>query len=520
MSVQPISPMYAPTTTILGEPGDVLIINGVIYDIATLSIKSFNPLTNRTSEGVRSSGVILIPSEKGQVGRTVNDFGVSTMLTAPNLFVYPELKAGVRLGTDQYFCHGQYDGRNDIMSTSGYAVRSLTSDNGNYYYQSTAINTSGNKFLSIINYTYYNRINAFRLFDFDTVSKSLTTVHDWKYIQDNSIATCQYIGCNPSKSKFFFTTQYLNGGIRITVYDTSNQSITHLASRNTLYNVAHTCIPSRVIPEDVNSPVKRFYFVRPISANNVEIILTTVDTNSNSVTYRVCNVDTTGMNFSFTGRQAMEVYFVPILHEFNSQLYLSFYKTQDNSQLITFRINKDSNGVYDYTSLTFVSQKDLYATAYGYIALEPSLNTIMIPTSSGLLSFVFNGEKWIANTALSVTVNSWLYDSVGRLWIYGTDGMIYLLLPSIPVNITYKYERDIYNFTGSPINTYVDISAYNYLGQRIAISGNLKIVSGNATFRDNTISTFITTSSTADTRVPIIIKNPGVVRLVFDIVSR
>lgn len=104
-------------------------------------------------------------------------------------------------------------------------------------------------------------------------------------------------------------------------------------------------------------------------------------------------------------------------------------------------------------------------------------------------------------------------DELDRIWTYDSGGKVYLMTPYVPTSVTVLYELDDYNYTGSNINSYVNVSAYDAFSARISSNIQLTIEGPNCTFADGTQLKVITTSGSGETQVPIIISNAGYFRV-------
>jgi len=68
-------------------------------------------------------------------------------------------------------------------------------------------------------------------------------------------------------------------------------------------------------------------------------------------------------------------------------------------------------------------------------------------------------------------------------------------------------------YSGSTINTNLVVNAYNAAGTRIVNNVTIQIDSTVCTFDDDTLTKTVTTSSSADTNVPIKVKGAGYIRI-------
>ena len=107
-----------------------------------------------------------------------------------------------------------------------------------------------------------------------------------------------------------------------------------------------------------------------------------------------------------------------------------------------------------------------------------------------------------------------MYDSQGRIFIYDhNNDSVDIFSSDIPTTIHVTPEHDTYNYTGSNIDSHLTVTAYNHLGDRVALDVELKLIGTNVTFNDGTTITTVTTSDSADVEVPIIIKGASFIRV-------
>lgn len=122
---------------------------------------------------------------------------------------------------------------------------------------------------------------------------------------------------------------------------------------------------------------------------------------------------------------------------------------------------------------------------------------------------------WVETGVIPGTFTSIGRDSLDRVWATQTNGHeryvdIKILTPTIPLKITVIPASATYNYTGTNINSSVDVSAYDINGSRMAISVKLTIDGSSMTFDDSTTVKTVTTSSSAELSVPVIITSAGI----------
>lgn len=521
MAVQPVGYVRSNLLGSFIELQNSIIINGITYDLRTLAIKEFMPIKALGNFGWSdvNNYSIISPAPKAQFAQYAWWVGrrFSALMVQPNLFTYEE----VGMGLD--FPKTLIRANNNSGSLSYYILPNetynvLEFDSTNISERSSFVKINDTNYLWNMLHSYYSRTYSSRVYRIDTNTGNVLLIHDWKYFEDNC-RNGQYIGKSSDGTKFFFTTQKQNGHMRVSYYNYSNQTFTHLTENVASYtsaSVGYFSLPSRVIPETANTSVKKFYYIRPVAANDFQIVLVSVDVDNATVTYTNCTVNKGSIDFYVNNWNDSNGHaFIPILHKYNDDYYLSFWQS-DDTRIWTFKVNKDANGNYQFDNLSFFSQTQK-VRMYSYIALDNTFNRL-IDATPGLMTLTFTDQGWVINYNGIYNPDFVYYDTLGRLWIRNnTDNSMYLLIPSLPTNVVYTFEKDSYQYTGSNIDTFVRIAAYNYQGQRIATSGTLKIVSGNATFTDGTIQKQITTSTTSDTLVNFTITGPGLIKLVYDI---
>ena len=108
-------------------------------------------------------------------------------------------------------------------------------------------------------------------------------------------------------------------------------------------------------------------------------------------------------------------------------------------------------------------------------------------------------------------------DSEGRIYFvdypstYNLEIHMYTL--NLPSTIFIETEKDSYEFNGSPITSFVNVSAYNYMGERIEMEVDLQIVGSGVEFDGSLSKTTITTLTGDHKPVPITITSGAVVQI-------
>jgi len=167
-------------------------------------------------------------------------------------------------------------------------------------------------------------------------------------------------------------------------------------------------------------------------------------------------------------------------------------------------------------TLTYHSKITLSDVPRNFVWLNDSrtLLGLFYKSSFQVLSFS-NATGWAVTTTVTEEVLAAGRDSSDRIW-YCTQGGystnyadLNMLSPSLPVTVTISPENSSNQYTGSNISTYVDVSAYNTAGTRIATSVKLVIDSANYTFTDGTTTKTVTTLTSGELQVGTIITGAG-----------
>jgi len=127
-----------------------------------------------------------------------------------------------------------------------------------------------------------------------------------------------------------------------------------------------------------------------------------------------------------------------------------------------------------------------------------------------------NSTGWQETVSINTVVTACGRDGDGRIWYVQTSTAqantapeLHILTPSLPVSITINPEFASYDYAGTPINSYINVSAYNASGNRIAADVKLVINGGSMTFSDTTTVKTVTTLTNAEKQQNIIITGAG-----------
>lgn len=195
--------------------------------------------------------------------------------------------------------------------------------------------------------------------------------------------------------------------------------------------------------------------------------------------------------------------------------------TQSPQKIITYGINASNP-----KTLTYHSTLDAGATILNVVWLNDSRTMMgLLHTNSAKIYSWNNTGGW----GLTTTIGDFCYgmgrDSLDRIWYvtkssrfgaYNTD--LHVLSPTLPVTITVNPELAQYNYGGSTITSYLNISALNASGNRIASTVKVAIEGASMTFSDDTVVKEITTSSSGETQQNIKVTGAGFVNITASVV--
>ena len=195
--------------------------------------------------------------------------------------------------------------------------------------------------------------------------------------------------------------------------------------------------------------------------------------------------------------------------------------TESPQKIITYGINSANP-----KTLTYHSTLDVGETILACVWLNDSrtMMGLLLAGSAKIYSWS-NSGGW----GLTTTIGDFCYgmgrDSLDRIW-YGTKSSKYtashidlhVLSPTLPVTITVTPELTQYNYAGSTINSYLNISALNASGNRIAATVKVAIEGASMKFSDDTVVKEITTSSSGETQQNIKVTGAGFVNITASVV--
>ena len=190
-------------------------------------------------------------------------------------------------------------------------------------------------------------------------------------------------------------------------------------------------------------------------------------------------------------------------------------------KVITYGINSANPKTFTYHSTLDVGETILNCV---WLNDSRTMMGLLLVNSAKIYSWN-NTSGW----GLTSTIGDFCYgmgrDSMDRIWYvtkssrfgsYNTD--LHVLSPTLPVTITVTPEVAQYNYAGSTINSYLNISALNASGNRIAATVKVTIEGASMKFSDDTVVKEITTSSSGETQQNIKVTGAGFVNITASVV--
>lgn len=168
-----------------------------------------------------------------------------------------------------------------------------------------------------------------------------------------------------------------------------------------------------------------------------------------------------------------------------------------------------SVGASDPKALTYHSKVLMPSTPRSMIWLNDShtLMGVWFMNSFGIYSWN-DTTGWNQTTLLPHKVQNIGRDSLDRIWYirpsskYGAGlPELHLLTPTLPVTISVAPENASYTYSGTTITSYINVSAINASGARIASSVKLVIEGSSMTFSDDSTSKTVTTLTSGELQV-------------------
>ena len=176
----------------------------------------------------------------------------------------------------------------------------------------------------------------------------------------------------------------------------------------------------------------------------------------------------------------------------------------------------------DATALTYHSETTVPQTIRNAVFLNDAKTLLGIICFDTFYTYAWNNTNgWVKTGTIPGSFTSIGRDSTDRIWgtehNNGQHANIHVITPNTPISITVTPASATYNYTGSTITSTVDVSAFDINGVRIATDVTLTIDGSTMTFGDDTTSTTVTTSTSAETSQAIKITGAGLSDIVANV---
>ncbi len=213
---------------------------------------------------------------------------------------------------------------------------------------------------------------------------------------------------------------------------------------------------------------------------------------------------------------------------------LASFFTSDGKLLITADRSYNANSaVFDIPPFAFILSIDstdptnlTIENTYSFTDIATDLPRYTFLSPDGVdLYFIFNGGLYkykynsIDSSLTYVTnigipdVNTYVIDTLNRLWVITNSNDIYLSAPDAPTTIDVRFANNLYTYSGEPIDTVVYVNVFDADGNRLAKNVKLNVISGNGVFLDsngNEVTEItVQTKTDTDTALDFRIKGPG-----------
>lgn len=124
-------------------------------------------------------------------------------------------------------------------------------------------------------------------------------------------------------------------------------------------------------------------------------------------------------------------------------------------------------------------------------------------------------EAFVSKAILSVMIVSAMVDGLDRLWYYDINGDLHMQGPSIGNSVRIAFEDDNLEYNGTQLNSNLQVSCFNYNGDRVANNVTIQLEGGTAVFSSNQSNTItVMTSPAGDLNVPFTVNGNGYIRVI------
>ena len=214
-------------------------------------------------------------------------------------------------------------------------------------------------------------------------------------------------------------------------------------------------------------------------------------------------------------------------HDHNSVKYITVFPLEGVYQgndtgtggrtMVTYSISSS-----DPKALTFHSAETADVTIKNVVFLNDNKTLLGVFHHGKFCVYSFNATNGWEKTATIphslVTVGRDASDRIyGVADEGGTYATLHLITATVPVTVTITPASTTYDYSGSNINSTVAVSAYGIGGTRIATTVNLTISGDTMEFSGSAKTTSVTTSTTQDTNVNIVVTGAGISEILANI---
>lgn len=173
----------------------------------------------------------------------------------------------------------------------------------------------------------------------------------------------------------------------------------------------------------------------------------------------------------------------------------------------------------DPTTLTKISTYSAKQNLLsGYLDISGDYTQMMLTYVDGIPDIVtFNevSEAYELKTQMPYDIKTAMVDSMSRLWILDNSNNLHLQGPSVGYTVRVAFKDKDLKYTSGSMGSYIQVSCYNYLGDRVANNVTIQLEGGAASFSSNgTTSITVMTDASQDLDVPITITGNGYIRAI------
>ena len=351
---------------------------------------------------------------------------------------------------------------------------------------------------------------------FFTISKSGFNVISSQYNASYRYSTAHYLTENEDRLWAVWGHAYNTSQHRYVYVDKGTGSWGDISNLQTSPNAGIDChsIPSQTRALDADTDAAYAVWPSSNAANVFEIYKYQVDKSLQTVSSTLCTLD-----FTSAGVTRGDVMTAPTVGSVGRIIIEAWMVTGGTSDYVCFTVaehvsysNEDNLAFKIYvfkiettdTNLTYIGQIDPALRIRNTMPLEEDWTKIMVVYDGGVKIYDWNSvtETYDYVDSYAVAIQSIMIDNAERIWIYSDTNELHMFSATTPVRITVNMESETYNYTGSTINTYANVRAWDIDAARIATSVKL-VLEGAAEFTDGSKSKTITTSASADTQINI-----------------